>query len=335
MIGRFFMLPFLAFYSTSPLIRRAFSITDGFEIPSGYDDIDSNTDLILQKIIQQKLYKEESLEYCVVTGASGGMGFEIAKAMHSDGNNIIMACRNMQRCELAKQKILNTSISNSTIEMMQLDISSLVSVKAFCDQLVSRKIKVTKLMNNAGAMSPKREINNEGFDNSITTNYLGHALLTLSLVRLMPPNSKIVSMLSLMHNFGILDNKFFTGGKYFNRFLAYSSAKLAMLTFSEKMSCILSERGINVYGADPGIVSTGIVKMNKIIDPLANLIARPLMRTPIVGATPAIKLLRNETFNGFKYIGLHDEKIIPRKEFDDPQAKNLFNVTIRICSLYL
>lgn len=114
-------------------------------------------------------------------------------------------------------------------------------------------------------------------------------------------------MVSCTYAIGKLDfPDFFLRGRKgsFWRIPIYSNTKLALLLFTIELAERLRARGITVNAADPGIVSTNIIRMDQWFDPLTDIFFRPFIRTPLQGAATAIGLLldaevegRTATFN--------------------------------------
>lgn len=67
----------------------------------------------------------------------------------------------------------------------------------------------------------------------------------------------------------------------FWRIPIYSNTKLALLLFTIELAERLRARGITVNAADPGIVSTNIIRMDQWFDPLTDIFFRPFIRTPL------------------------------------------------------
>jgi NAD(P)-dependent dehydrogenase (short-subunit alcohol dehydrogenase family) len=80
----------------------------------------------------------------------------------------------------------------------------------------------------------------------------------------------------------------------FWRIPIYSNSKLALTLFTFDLAERLKDKGITVNAADPGIVSTDIIRMHNFIDPLTDIFFRPFIRTPRQGADTAIRLLLEE-----------------------------------------
>ncbi|MCC8188477.1 MAG: SDR family NAD(P)-dependent oxidoreductase [Bacteroides sp.] len=234
----------------------------------------------------------------VVTGATGGIGMEITRALLKEEFRVIMACRNREKAEQKRKELLRGSdLPEERIEVMHLDLFSLSGVAAFADRLLQREEKLDVLMNNAGTISTCYSQTQEGLEHTVGVNYVAPYLLTRKLLPLMAPGSRIVNMISCTYVIGKLTfPDFFTRGRrgMFRRLLVYSNTKLALLLFTLSLSDKLRERNVSVNAVDPGIVSTDMITMQKWFDPLADIFFRPLIRTPYQGAATAIDVLLNE-----------------------------------------
>ncbi len=229
----------------------------------------------------------------VITGADGGMGTEITRAVARAGYRVIMACYDPAKAE-AKRRMLAEDTGNAEIEVRGIDLASLASVAAFADRLLQEGTPLALLMNNAGTMETGRHITEDGLERTVSVNYVGPYLLTRKLLPLMGEGSRVVNMVSCTYAIGRLDfPDFFLQGKKeaFWRIPIYSNTKLALMLFTIELARRVKERGIVVNAADPGIVSTNIITMHMWFDPLTDILFRPFIRTPRQGAATAVSLL--------------------------------------------
>ena len=97
------------------------------------------------------------MNLAVITGADGGMGMEITRAVATAGYQVIMACRDPQAAE-PKRQLLMRETGNPRIETAPIDLASLASVAAFAEHLLKRGEPLALLMNNAGTMETERRI---------------------------------------------------------------------------------------------------------------------------------------------------------------------------------
>ena len=224
------------------------------------------------------------------------MGFEEAKAVAGKGYHVIMACRQPEQAELKRLEIVSLT-ANEAVEVMRLDLADLSTVRSFAEKVKARFGHIDLLMNNAGTLETHFHTTVDGLEHTVSVNYVGPYLLTRLLLPLMGKGSRIVNMVSLTYKYGSLDfpDFFFRGRKGgFWRIPVYSNTKLALTLFTFALAERLKDKGIMVNAADPGIVSTDIIRMHNFIDPLTDIFFRPFIRTPRQGADTAIRLLLDE-----------------------------------------
>ncbi len=236
------------------------------------------------------------MKSAIITGAGTGMGFEEAKAVAGKGFHTIMACHSPEAAEERRQAIVKAT-GNEHVEVVGIDLADLSSVRRFADQIKARFQHLDLLMNNAGTLETGLHITQDNMERTVQVNYVGPYLLTRLLLPLMGEGSRIVNMVSLTYRVGNLDfPDFFQRGRKgsFWRIPIYSNSKLALTLFTFDLAERLKDKGITVNAADPGIVSTDIIRMHNFIDPLTDIFFRPFIRTPRQGADTAIRLLLDE-----------------------------------------
>lgn len=267
----------------------------------------------------------------VITGADGGMGTEITRAVARAGYRVIMACYDPAKAE-AKRRMLAEDTGNAEIEVRGIDLASLASVAAFADRLLQEGTPLALLMNNAGTMETGRHITEDGLERTVSVNYVGPYLLTRKLLPLMREGSRVVNMVSCTYAIGRLDfPDFFLQGKKgaFWRIPIYSNTKLALTLFTIELARRVKERGIVVNAADPGIVSTNIITMHMWFDPLTDILFRPFIRTPRQGAATAVSLLLDKEAGkrtGTLNVSCHPKQLSD-KYLHHKQADELWRLT--------
>ena len=173
-----------------------------------------------------------------------------------------------------------------------------------------------------------------------TTALLPSELLTRLLLPIMHEGSRIVNMASCVYAIGHLDfPDFFERGRKgsFWRIPIYSNTKLAITLFTLDLAERLRQRGITVNAADPGVVSTEIIRMQMFFDPLTDLVFRPFIRTPRQGADTAIRLLLDADKAGQTAQLWRTNRIIDLgdKYRHHPQMQQLWNDTEQIVKSFL
>lgn len=153
------------------------------------------------------------MKWAIITGADGGMGTEITRAVAKAGYRIIMACYHPKKAEVVRER-LSKETGNPDLEVMAIDLSSMQSVVAFASQILERNLPIALLMNNAGTMETGFHTTFEGFERTVSVNYMGPYLLTRKLIPLMVRGARIVNMVSCTYAIGKLDfPDFFHRGK--------------------------------------------------------------------------------------------------------------------------
>lgn len=275
----------------------------------------------------------------VITGADGGMGMEVTRAVATAGYKVIMACRDPEIAEEKRQLIMRET-GNIALEIVPVNLASLSSTASFANELLQRGEAITLLMNNAGTMETRRCITEDGLERTVSVNYVAPYLLTRKLLPLMGKGSRIVNMVSCTYAIGKLDfPDFFLRGKKgaFWRIPIYSNTKLALTLFTIALSKKVKEKGIIVNAADPGIVSTKIITMHMWFDPLTDIFFRPFIRTPRQGAATAISLLLDEDAGkrtGTLNVSCHPKQL-SEKFFHHVQMKELWDKTEEIVAKWL
>jgi NAD(P)-dependent dehydrogenase (short-subunit alcohol dehydrogenase family) len=194
----------------------------------------------------------------VVTGASRGLGFEIALALAKAGADVILAARDPENGRLAAEKI--AAQVQTDVSFRRLDLSDLASVAEFAEGMASRSA-VDLLINNAGVMAlPARKETADGFEMQFGTNYLGHFALTARLLSLLARGQgpRVVNLSSLAHRSARIDFDDLQGLRLYSPWKAYGQSKLAMLMFAFELQRRSDAKGWNLLSvaAHPGWART-------------------------------------------------------------------------------
>ena len=119
----------------------------------------------------------------VITGASGGIGLETARALASAGATVVLGNRSGAKADAAAAD-LRASVAG-VVELQALDLASLASVRDFASWVGNQHDELDVLINNAGVMATPLTRTVEGFELQFGTNHLGHFLLTNLLMPLL------------------------------------------------------------------------------------------------------------------------------------------------------
>ncbi|GAA1141311.1 oxidoreductase [Nocardioides aquiterrae] len=185
----------------------------------------------------------------VVTGASGGLGLETARALAAAGADVVLAVRNLDKGRAAARTM------TGDVEVQRLDVADLASVREFAADVGP----VDVLVNNAGVLAVPWALTADGFETHLATNHLGHfALANLLLPRL---TDRVVVVSSDAHYRGDLDLTDLNWERRpYRPFAAYGASKLANLLFLAELQRRLTAAGstLRATGAHPGSTATAI-----------------------------------------------------------------------------
>jgi len=246
----------------------------------------------------------------IVTGGNSGLGYESVKVFAQKGAEVILACRSVEKGEAAKTEIMKNNPAGK-IEVMNLDLMDLSSVKNFAVRFKENHSRLNVLLNNAGIMIPPYGLTKDGFESQIGTNHLGHFALTGQLIDLIvkTPKSRVVSTSSLAHKNGKMDfdNFMFDNGNGYTPMKAYGRSKLANLLFIYELQRLFAAKGIDSVAvvAHPGVSQTNLMRFVEgkfyyhLLKPLSSLI----LQSAAMGALPQLRAAVDPNVQGGDYYG--------------------------------
>ena len=272
----------------------------------------------------------------IVTGATGSIGLAAVKSLLSKDLPVIMACRNIRKADSQRDNLIK-QFPHSEIDILELDLNSLASIRAFVEEIKNQGFKVDKLLNNAGIICRDFTVNDDGFETTLAVNYLGPLYLSKLMIPLMDDDFNIVNTVSVTRGVSKLDEHFFDlDKKRFSQLGTYGKAKYALFLSSLTLSEKIKNGSVNL--TDPGVVDSNMISMHRWFDPLADVLFRPFCKSPEKGAIPAVNaLLYKSTDNGqqstdllqrnVKLFSGNKSKVISQKHYDNPMRKWLWEET--------
>jgi NAD(P)-dependent dehydrogenase (short-subunit alcohol dehydrogenase family) len=239
----------------------------------------------------------------IVTGANSGIGYQTTLALVKKDVEVIMACRNLQKAEEIKAKILRMH-PEAKIKPMKVDLSSLADVRQFADQFKTHFDRLDLLINNAGIMMSPYKVTEDGFENQLATNYIGHFALSGLLLPLLTrtSGSRIVTLSSLSYKWAEIQFDDFHALKSYSRKKAYGQSKRACLMFAFELQRRLSVNGYKTLSvaAHPGLSKTNLDQyFPSLIRPLGNL----FLQSAEKGALPVLYAALSKDVAGGEFIG--------------------------------
>lgn len=268
----------------------------GFGSKSTAEDVTTGMDLSSKTII--------------ISGATSGIGKETARVLAKRGAHIIMAIRNTKSGEEVKTAISDET-PNARVDIIQLDLASLASVRKFAEEFKSRKLPLNVLINNAGYMSGKFMLSEDKLEKVFATNHIGTFLLTNLLLDTLKATAqetgeegRIVNVASEAHRYaykgGIVFDKLNDEKRYQSNF-AYGQSKLANILHVKELAKRLKEEGANVTAnaLHPGVISTKFGKGESVIfSELLMSTASCVLKTVPQGAATSCYLATNPQVKG-------------------------------------
>jgi NAD(P)-dependent dehydrogenase (short-subunit alcohol dehydrogenase family) len=227
-----------------------------------------------------------SQTYTIVTGATGAIGAEISQALARRGENLILACRNAAKAEKLRQQLIALN-SDVAVLTETLDLTDADSVEAFIERLRANRLHIRALINNAGVMQRRFATDKLGRELTMVVNYHNTKLLALRAVEAFPMLERVVFTTSLTRRFIRRHPNLQVTDATFSQLGTYARSKRAITDFAVELAA--NNPQLTVTCADPGIVNSSMIHMDRWFDGLADVAFRPFIRSPKHGAIPALR----------------------------------------------
>ena len=235
----------------------------------------------------------------IVTGANAGLGLEVAHGLAAHGAEVVLACRNTTKAEVAAASIRQRTPA-ATVEVGALDLADLDSVAAFA---AGRSGPLDLLVNNAGLMAIDEARTREGAEMQFGVNHLGHFALTARLLPLLlaTPGSRVATMSSMGHR----SARGQAPPVRYNRWQAYFHSKLANLLFTAELQRRLAaaDAATIAVAAHPGASNTDLGTEGSGWSNLGLRLVPLIGQSPERGARPMLRALTDPTVRGGEYYG--------------------------------
>ena len=242
----------------------------------------------------------------VVTGANSGIGLVTALELARAGATVVLACRNVQKGAAAVKEIREAAPS-AQVEVRELDLSSLDSVRRFADALDVDGLDL--LVNNAGIMWMPQGRTDDGFELQFGTNHLGHFALTgLLLARLNRAEApRVVTVSSNEHKRGHIDFDDLQSERRYGPRKAYRQSKLANTAFGLELDRRLRAAGSPMKSvlAHPGYTATNLQVKGQTgaMKVMMNVGNRQSGQSAELGALPTLYAATAADVEGGQYFG--------------------------------
>ena len=198
---------------------------------------------------------------CIITGGTSGLGLALAKKFIYNNFFIHIIARDSKKIQELTEYFYERDIKS--FKFYQADLAEENELNKVILQIKNLD-KIDVLINNAGALFLKREVNSKWIEKTFAVNYLSQFYLTISLIDLIKKtkNFRLVNISSKVHKFAKLNLNDMNFSKNYNGYVAYFNSKLMNLLFSYKISRIY-HNDINCYAIHPGWLNTNFGNNNQ------------------------------------------------------------------------
>jgi NAD(P)-dependent dehydrogenase (short-subunit alcohol dehydrogenase family) len=192
----------------------------------------------------------------LVTGVSAGLGVETARALADHGASVTGTARDLDK---ARRALAEAGAEG--IELVEMDLASLASVRAAADALNAKGDKFDLVIANAGVMATPFGHTADGFETQFGTNHLGHFVFVNRIADLIEDGGRLVNLSSAGHRYSNvdLDDPNFERAEYVP-FVAYGRSKTANILFAVEFDRRHKGRGVRATAVHPGGIQTELAR---------------------------------------------------------------------------
>ena len=184
----------------------------------------------------------------LITGATDGIGLETVKMLGKEGHNVILHGRNNAKLENIKGA-LEAQFPGSTFDTVQADLSSFDDVRQLAIAVKAKNKHLDVLINNAGVFVMKNPVTNAGLDARFMVNTIAPYMLTLELIDVMDPQSRVINVSSAAQapiNWSAL-----RGEIQLSDGAAYAQSKLAITMWTMNLGSKYKNNGPKMVSVNP------------------------------------------------------------------------------------
>ncbi len=199
-----------------------------------------------------KNYFDLTGSVAVITGASTGLGVQMAEALANQGANIVVLARRKEKLEAVAAHIAET-YGVQTLAVA-CDITKTEQIQAAVKETIDRFGKVDILINNAGtgAVAPAEEITDEQFDNEVAIDLAGSFKVAREFGKEMI-KAKYGRIINIASMYGLVGNM--TCGSS-----PYHAAKGGVVNLTRALAAEWGKYGITVNSICPGYFETDLTR---------------------------------------------------------------------------
>ncbi len=273
---------------------------------------------------------------CLVTGASSGIGLEMARGLAARGATVVGVGRHPGRCARAESRIREQT-GNPQVIYLRTDLSDQSRVRQLAVDFRNRYGRLDVLINNAGAAFWQRKLSADGIEMTWALNHLAYFLLTNLLLELLTSSApaRVISVSSDAHFQGKLnlDDPELSNG--YQVMKAYSQSKLANLLFTYELARGLEGSGVTANAYHPGLVRTRMGRDNGWVGRLVQPLIALAGISPQAGARTGLYLACSPEVAGISgaYFFRNRQKRSSAASYDERAARQLWDLSLQMVGL--
>lgn len=254
---------------------------------------------------------------CLVTGSTSGHGLAVAEALHDMGADVILHGPTREACESVRNRF------RSLAGALACDFSSRRDIARGAGEVLSWKLPIHVLVNNAGMVNRNRRLTEDGVEETFAVNYLAMFQFTLQLLPALlgAAPARIVNVGSDAHMISAIDPDDIDGSrKSYSVMGSYGRSKLGVAYFTQELARRLGGTGMTANALDPGPMASGIAKKPGLIPRIADAIIQLTFPAPARAARTAIYLASSPEVEGvtgkyFRFMKMKDPKLKSGPDF--------------------
>lgn len=194
----------------------------------------------------------------LITGATGGIGLETARALARMGSKIVIVGRSPEKTHQVVAELQQTT-GSQYIDSFLADLSLMAETRKLAEDFKAKYERLDVLINNAGAMFTSRQTTSEGLELTFALNHISYFVLTNLLLDILKDTApaRIVNVASDAHKIGPLDFNNLQSEQRFNPLLTYGRSKLMNVMFTYELARRMGDSGVTANVLHPGVVRSG------------------------------------------------------------------------------
>lgn len=271
---------------------------------------------------------------CVLTGATSGVGYQVAKVLAQHQAHVVLVARNMEKAKVVKEELLG--LNATAVDLIQADFSSLESVEKAAQEILSQYPKLDILINNAGMHSTSLKRLKAGYDEVFLVNHLAPFYFTERLIPLLKQSapSRILQINSEGHRFNGLDIQDLNWHHHvYTGLRGYGASKTAQLLCLWEQADRLKDSGVSINAMHPGDVRSNIGQNNGwLYRSFSHWVIQKMLKDPSISGQAIYYLVAEpslEKVSGKFFHLTHEE--IPAKHARDRNLSH--QVYLKSCEL--